>query len=332
MTRSSFYLVPGLLVLLFLLSGCSGDADSDAFGNFEATEVTVSAQADGQLLSLELEEGSLLDADQIVGRVDTTQLVAQRDVLNSQVRQLQAQERAMAAQEAAARAQIGEAEAMLDGFRSQLRTVTTERDRTLRMFEAGAATDRELQDFEGKMTQVEAQVRQAESRLAATGAQVEAWAAQRRALAAQVDAVQAQIRQVLDRLNRTEITSPRAGTVLSVLVESGELVRTGSPVFTLADLDPMTLRVYVSGDQLPLVRLGDTADVRVDDGDGGLLSLPGAVAFIASEAEFTPSTIQTRDARADLVYAVEIRVDNPAGRLKRGMPGEVRFARPDGQE
>lgn len=332
MTRTSFQLAPGLLALLLLLSGCSGETDSDAFGNFEVTEVTVSAQADGQLLSLDLDEGSRLEADRVVGRVDTTQLVAQRDVLTSQVRQLQAQERAMAAQEAAARAQIGEAEALLDGSRSQLRTITNERDRTRRMFEAGAATDRELQDFEGKVTQMEAQVRQAESRMAATGAQVEAWAAQRRALGAQVEAVQAQVRQVLDRLDRTEIRSPRAGTVLSVLVEAGELVRTGSPVFTLADLDPMTLRVYVSGDQLPLVRLGDAADVRVDDGDGSLLSLPAEVAFIAAEAEFTPSTIQTRDARADLVYAVELRVANPDRRLKRGMPGEVRFARPDGQE
>ena len=332
MMRTPYRIAPGVLALFLLLSGCGGASDSDAFGNFEATEITVSSQADGQLLALDLDEGTTLEADQIVGRVDTTQLAAQRDVLTSQIRQLQAQERAMAAQEAAARAQIGEAQALADGFRSQLKTVTTERNRTRRMFDAGAATDRELQDFEGKVTQVEAQVRQAESRIAATGAQVEAWAAQRRALSAQVEAVEAQVRQVQDRLGNTGIRAPQAGTVLNVLVEPGELVRTGSPVFTLANLDPLTLRVYVSGDQLLLVRLGDAADVRVDDGEGGLLSLPGEVAFIASEAEFTPSTIQTRDARADLVYAVELRVANPDGRLKRGMPGEVRFTRANDPE
>ena len=305
--------------------GCAGETESDAFGNFEADEVTVSAQAEGLLLSFDATEGSDLQKGLVVGQVDSTQLAAQRDVLQAQVRQLDAQSLSLGAQKEASRLQTKEAEAQVDVFLAQLETATQERDRTQRMFDSGAATDRELNDLQGKVTQMTAHVRQAEARIGTVKAQEMAFGAQMTALGAQVDALVAQQRQLEDRFSKTTIKAPVDGTVLTVMAREGELVRTGTPLFTMADLDPIILRAYVSGDQLPDVRLGMDVDVLFDDGNGGLEVRAGTVSFIAAQAEFTPSTIQTRDARADLVYAVEVRTSNADGRLKRGMPGEVRF-------
>ena len=332
MTTPFRHLIPGLMAAAVLWTGCNGTPEGDAFGNFEATEITVSAQADGRLLSFDVDEGDVLDRDTLIGQIDSTQLAASRDVLAAQVRQLEAQQGALGAQEDAARLQVGEAEAQVDAFRAQLNTATEERDRTRRMFEAGAATERELNDLDGKVTLLAAQLRQGEARVATARAQVVAVAAQRAAMGSQIEAVRAQQRQSADRLEKTGIRTPVSGTVLTVLARQGELVRTGSPLFTVADLDPMTLRAYATGDQLPDLRLGMDVDVLIDDGNGGIETRAGTVTFIASEAEFTPSTIQTRDARADLVYAFEVRTPNADGRLKRGMPGEVRFQLNAGDE
>lgn len=325
MTTPFRHLIPGLMVAALIWTGCNGTPEGDAFGNFEATEVTVSAQADGRLLSFSVDEGDVLNRDVLVGQVDSTQLAAGRDVLTAQARQLEAQQRALGAQEEAARLQVGEAEAQVDAFRAQLDTATEERDRTRRMFDSGAATERELNDLDGKVTLLAAQLRQGEARVATARAQVVAFAAQRAAMSSQIQAVHAQQRQLTDRLEKTGIRTTVAGTVLTVLAREGELVRTGSPLFTMADLDPMTLRAYATGDQLPELKLGMDVEVLIDDGNGGMETRAGTVTFISSEAEFTPSTIQTRDARADLVYAFEVRTANADGRLKRGMPGEVRF-------
>lgn len=326
MMHSTYRSFALLLLVSFALGGCDNSDESDAYGNFEATEITVSAQADGQLLTFDVQEGEQLRVGQEVGRIDSTQFAAQRDVLQAQVRQLEAQQGALRAQEEAARLQIGEARAQVEAFESQLATAGKERDRTRRMLESGAATEREMNDLEGRVTTLSAQVRQAEARVGSATAQVSVLAAQRTALVAQVQAMQAQVGQVEDRLSKTVVRTPASGTVLTVVVREGELVRTGSPLFTIADLNPLTLRAYVTADQLAGLRLGMSVDVRVDDGSGGLMSRPGTLSFIATEAEFTPSTIQTRDSRADLVYAVEVRTPNEDGLLKRGMPGEVLFS------
>lgn len=332
MNHFIFRSLPLMLAAAFLLGGCSGEPEADAFGNFEATEITVSAQEDGRLMTFDVVEGSQVMADQAVGRIDSTQLAARRDVLAAQVRQLEAQQHALAAQEEAARLQIGEARAQVEAFQSQYDTALKERDRTRQMLDSGAATERELNDFEGRVSTLAAQVRQAEARVGSATAQVSSFAAQRVALSAQVDAAIAQRRQVEDLLTKTIVRSSVDGTVLTVMAREGELVRTGSPLFTVADLDPLTLRAYVTGDQLPGVRLGMSVEVGIDDGQGGLTVLTGTVSTIASEAEFTPSIIQTRDSRADLVYAVEIRTPNENGVLKRGMPGEVRFSSQGNEE
>ncbi len=311
--------------LLIVISGCESGSGADAYGNFEATEITVSAQAEGRLLSLSVREGEYLEAGQSVGVVDTTQLIAQRDNLLAQRRNMQAQHASSQAQTTTARSQVVEAQAQAEVWQAQLETARVEQARTSRLVSVQAATQRELNERTGNVRRLEAQVRQAEARIQSAIAQTESFQAQVRAFDARISAIDAQRRQLEERLADATINNAGQGTVLTVLARAGEVVRTGSPLYTIADLDPITFRAYVSGNQLPQIRLGMTLEVLVDDGEGGLESRAGTISFISPEAEFTPTPIQTRDERAELVYAFEIQAPNADGRFKIGMPGEVRF-------
>jgi HlyD family secretion protein len=339
--------------LLALLVGCGDDAAADAYGNFEATETVVSAEADGRLLALRVDEGDVLAEGETVGLVDTTQLAAQRDALLAQRRQLLGQRRSLLAQATAARAQrdaalvqgdatlaqVSEAAAGADALAVQLATAREELGRTRRLFEGQAATARELNQRQGEVAALEEQVEQARARVATIRAQATTSDAQARVQTAQagvpeaqaaavddqVAGVDAQLAAIADRIASAAVENPTSGTVLTVVAEAGETVRTGTPLYTVADLSALTLRAYATGDQLPRLRLSQDVRVLVDGGDGGLRALQGTVVWIAAEAQFTPTPIQTRDERAELVYAFDVRVPNPDGLLKVGMPGEVVF-------
>lgn len=317
-----------LLLGLFLLAGCNDHDAPDAYGNFEATETVVSAQADGPLLTFTVNEGDRLAEGEVVGLVDTTQLAAQRDALLAQRRNLLAQQRALLVQRAATQAQTGEADAGASALAAQLRTAEEEHDRTRRLFADDAATARELNEREGQVAQLRAQLDQARARARAIGAQADVPEAQAAALTDQAAGLDAQIRQIEDRLDNAAIENPTAGTVLAVVAARGEVVRTGAPLYTVADLSTLRLRAYATGNQLPRLRLGMPVEVLVDDGEGRLRPLLGEIVWIAAEAQFTPTPIQTREERAELVYAFDVRVPNPDGLLKVGMPGEVRFPAP----
>ena len=328
------------LLLAVVLAGCGGDPEADAYGHFEATEVTVAAQTSGQLLRLDVDEGDRLDEGEVVGVVDTAQLVAQREALLAQQQSLRAQQASVHAQQqatlaqgAAARSQVEEARAQAAALAAQLATAREELARTERLYADEAATARERNQRQGEVAVLEAQVRQAEARVAtvqrqagATEAQAAVAAAQASGAGEQAAGLAAQLAGIEDRLRQARLTNPVAGTVLAVLARRGEVVQPGSPLYTVADLDTLRLRAYATGDQLPRLRLGAPVAVRFDDGAGGLARRAGTVTWVAAEAEFTPNTVQTRDARADLVYAFDVRVPNADGRLKVGMPGEVAFS------
>lgn len=286
----------GVLALALLSSGCGSD-EPDAYGNFEATEVVVSAEVGGTLVRFTAEEGSRLAAGAEAAALDTTQIALQ-------LAELEAQRASSAAQTRQAGAQVGALEAQLRGAERELA-------RTRRLHADEAAT---VQQLEQAVTQVEVlreQLRAARQQTA--GARGQAGA---------TDARAAQLR---DRLERSTIRNPIAGTVLTTYASVGELVQPGQPLYRIADLDALVLRAYVSGDQLAEIGLGQPATVRFDSDAGETSTLPGTVTRIASEAEFTPSPIQTRDDRASLVYAIEVLVPNTGGVLKIGMPGEVEF-------
>lgn len=280
---------------LAAIAACGGDRDPDAYGNFEANEVVVSSQTTGQLHLFTPVEGAVLDAGAVVGIVDTTQL-------GLELAQI-------AAQSAASNARVVEADRQIGVLTVQRDLARRAYERTRRLHEQRAATAQQLE--------------LAEREYRVFDAQIAAAVAQRQSVLQQASSGVARVAQIRDLVTRSRILNPVRGTVLTTLVRVGELVQTGQPLYRIASLDTLTLRAYISAGQLPAVRLGQRVTVNVDRGDGGLQSIPGTVTWIASQAEFTPTPIQTRDERADLVYAIKVSVPNPEGTLKIGMPGDV---------
>jgi HlyD family secretion protein len=285
-----------ITVLLFAVTACRGD-DADAYGNFEATEVTVAAEAGGRLLSFDLEEGDRIAKDSVVGVVDTIPLLLER--------------RALVARRSAAAAGTREAEANIAALEVQRSIADRELARTERLLKQSAATAQQGDQAEHDARVVREQL--AGARAARGSARQE------------VAALDAQVASIDDRLTRSRITSPLTGTVLARYVEPGEFVQPGQPLFKLASLDSLTFRAYVSNAQLSQLRLNQQVQVGVDRADS-IAKLPGRIVWIASAAEFTPTPIQTRDERVDQVYAVKILVANREGRLRIGMPGELTLA------
>jgi HlyD family secretion protein len=281
-------------VALPVLAGCDEDAP-DAYGNFEAEEVAVSAELSGPLLSFQAREGERLEAGEEVARLDTLPVALQRDELE--------------ARREGASLRVEEAAAQIAVVEAQLSTAREDQARVERLWEAEAATAQQRLQARGGVRVLEEQLGAARIRLRS------AWQ--------EVEALGVQLAQVRDRLDRSRVVNPRAGTVLATYAEAGEFVQAGRPLYAVADLDTLTLRAWVSGAQLADVRLGETVEVRIDAGPDRLRTIPGRVSWVASEAEFTPTPIQTREERVSQVYGVKVRVPNPDGILKVGMPGEL---------
>jgi HlyD family secretion protein len=296
---------PQSAVLIALLAiaalGCHRGGKPDAYGNFEATEVVVSSQATGQLLSFAPAEGARLAAGVDVGLVDTTQLALERQ-------QVVAQREATGARAAEVSRQIGVLE-----VQRQIAERTYERTR--RLFAESAATAQQLD--------------QAERDYRVLGAQIEAARAQQQSVAKDVASNDARVAQVRDRIAKSRVVNPQAGTVLTTYAKTGEVVQAGQPLYKIAQLDTLVLRAYVTEAQLASVRVGGRVQVRVDRGKGDLLTIPGVVTWVSSKAEFTPTPVQTRDERADLVYAIKVNVANPSGALKIGMPADLALVTPE---
>jgi HlyD family secretion protein len=283
-----------LLVLAALVLAACAREQPDAYGNFEATEVTVAAEVGGRLLAFHLEEGDRVARDSVVGVVDTVPLVLERQGL--------------VARRAAAAARTREAASNIAALAVQRTIADRELARTERLLRQAAATAQQGDQAEQGARVVREQI--AGARAAQASAQQE------------MAALEAQVASIDDKLARSRIRSPLGGTVLARYVEAGEFVQAGQPLFKLAALDSLTFRAYVTNAQLTRLALGQQVTVGVDRADS-IATMPGRVIWIASGAEFTPTPIQTRDERADQVYAVKIAVANPDGRLRIGMPGEL---------
>lgn len=287
----------GLAAALILAAACRKHDEPDAYGNFETTDVVVSAEAGGRLLQFTPAEGARLTAGAAVGLVDTTQL---------------ALEHAQGlAQRGVAGSRATEAARQIDVLETEHTIAQRTYERIQRLYAQQAATAQQLD--------------QAERDYRALGQRIEAAKAQRQTAAQDIAANDVRVAQIAERLRKSRVTNPVAGTVLTTYVEAGEFVQPGQPLYKIADLDTMVLRAYVAEPELARLQLGQTVDVTIDVGGGRRRALPGRVAWIASEAEFTPTPIQTREERADLVYAVKIHVANSGGLLKIGMPADVEF-------
>jgi len=283
-----------------VLGACAHAPAPDAYGNFEATEVVVSAQTAGQLLSFGLTEGDTIASGTVVALVDTTQLALQTAQL--------------AAQREASASQVHQVDDQLTALQAQLEIAQRTYQRTQRLFAEHAATAQQRD--------------QDEREVRVLAAQIEAAKAQRRGAGHDVAAVAAQAAQIRDRIDKSRVTNPVRGTVLATYARAGEFVQPGTPLYKIADLDSLDLRAYLSEPQLSSIKLGQTVHVNVDAGHNRRMALTGIVTWISSTAEFTPTPVQTRDERADLVYAIKVRVPNVSGVLKIGMPADLTVAAP----
>ncbi|HKK08038.1 MAG TPA: HlyD family efflux transporter periplasmic adaptor subunit [Gemmatimonadota bacterium] len=293
--RRTLTITGGLLVPL--LAAACGKPAADAYGNFETTEVTVSSEVPGRLLRQDAREGDTLRAGQEVALVDTTSPALDLREARAHLE--------------AARAGTRQARSRAAALEARLERARREYARTRRLHADQAATVRQLDAARADARSLADELRAAREGVA--GSRETA------------SALEARIASLEDRLSKSRVANPLTGTVLTRIAEPGEFVQPGQPLYRIASLDTLELRAYVGEPQLPKVRVGEAAEVRIDT-DGGRRSLPGRVSWVSSQAEFTPTRIQTRDERTDLVYAVKIRVANPEGELKIGMPGEVVFA------
>src|SRR5262245_20084642 len=328
----------GLCAVVLVTTACARGEEPDAYGNVEATQVTVSAEAAGRLVSFDVHEGQMLEAAAVVGRINPSELEAQKQQADAQraasesrVDETTQQRPIVEAQRAAASAQVDAARAQLGAINSQLVIAQRALDRTKRLVDQSAATAQQLDQAERDVRVLEEQLRAQKSQIEAyerqvavhTG-QLSALDAQRQTAARQVTSAATQVELVEDRLRKTTVTNPTAGTVLATYAEAGEFVQPGQPLYAIANLAAVDVRAYVTETQLASVQVGQQVTVTLDV-EKGRQSLPGAVTWVASEAQFTPTPVQTRDERADLVYAIKIRVDNSKGLLKLGMPVDVQF-------
>ena len=280
-----------------MIGGCTGnEVTSDAYGNFEATEVMVSAESGGRLLSLNAREGARLTKGEITAQIDTMALFLE-------ARQLEAQRESILMR-------LQEIRAEADVLRRQKSVAKVELDRVRRMYDDGSATRRQLDEIEGMVSVLE-------HRITAT-------VTKENSIRSEARVLDAQLERQRDRLSRATVRNPADGTVLNRYVEPGEMISSGRPLYKLADLETMYLRAYISGSQLAEVETDQVVTVVFDGPGGTLAQIDGVVSWIASRGEFTPRTIETREERVNTVYAIKVRVQND-GRLKIGMPGEVKF-------
>ena len=332
-----------LVAVCACLAACAADkAEYDATGNFEATEITVSAQASGELRYFNVQEGQQVDNTTAIGKIDTEQLRLKRDELTAhkqQVaaarKQLAAGKQQLAAGKAAADSRVLDMEKQVAALEQQIANARRERQRFAELVSDGAAPQKQVDDYDNEIRvlqrSLDATREQIGSANAAAQKQSEGFTAEMQGVDAQMEGndaqrsqMDSQRAQLDDQISKADVKAPVAGVVLEKYVESGEFVAAGKPLFKMADTRHMFLRAYITSAQLEKVKTGSRVTVFADYGDGRRKEYGGTVSWISDKSEFTPKTILTDDERADLVYAVKISVENDGG-IKIGMYGEVKF-------
>ncbi len=290
-----------ILCTVFVFTACNtNDKNFDATGTFEAVETIISSEANGKILALNIEEGQELKAGEIIGYIDSTQLYLKKKQLQAQIASLKSKQPDIAVQ--------------LASLKEQLTTAEKEKIRIASLVKGNAATQKQLDDMDASIAVLKKQIAAQRSTLEITRSSIEN----------DMVPMQLQIEQVDDQIKKCRIINPVKGTVLSKYAEEQEVTAQGKSLYKIADLSTVTLRAYVSGDQLPGIRLNQKVRVMTDNGQGGMTEDQGEIIWINDEAEFTPKSIQTKDERTNMVYAVKVKVVNN-GTYKIGMYGELRF-------
>jgi HlyD family secretion protein len=287
-----------IILVAGLLYSCKNKTgEADAYGNFEATEVIVSAETNGRILKFDVKEGSIVEKGSDLALIDTTLLYLQKEEIDAGIKSV--------------RTRIGTINAQNDIINQQIENIRVNIGRIEKMLKDNAATLKQLDDLTGQE--------------AVFQKQIVANNTQKTSVLAELSVYDSKKATLNEQLKRSSVRSPLSGTLIEKYSEAGEFTAAGKPLTKIADLSVIKLKVYVSGAQIGKIKIGQQCTVRIDDGNKGYKSFPGTIGFISEKAEFTPKIIQTKEERVTLVYAVNIDVIND-GSLKSGMPGEAIFS------
>jgi HlyD family secretion protein len=287
-----------IFIATSLLAGCKNETgEADAFGNFEATEVIISAETNGRILKFGAREGSLIEKGSELALIDTTLLYLQKGEIDAGIRSV--------------RTRIGTINAQNDIINQQIVNIRVNIARIEKMLKDDAATQKQLDDLTGQE--------------AVFMKQISANNTQRASVAAELSVYDSKKATLNEQLKRSSVKSPLSGTLIEKYAEEGEVTAAGKPLAKISDLSVIKLKAYVSGSQIGNIKIGQQCTVRIDDGRKGYRSFTGTISYISEKAEFTPKIIQTKEERVTLVYAANIDVVND-GSLKSGMPGEAIFS------
>lgn len=283
-----------IIFVSIVLSSCNkNNENADAYGNFETKEVTVSSEANGKIEFLNIEEGNEIKKGEVVALIDTLQLHFNKEQLKASIATVQSKSASVLSQ--------------ISVLNEQLKTAKIEQNRILNMFNENAATKRQVDEIEGKVNVINKQINSVQT--------------QNAPILNEVKSIEVQIAKLEDQIKKSQVINPIDGTVLTKYAETSEITAFGKPLYKIANLNEMELRVYFSETQLPQIKIGKHVKVIIDSNDS-TKSYNGIISWISSQAEFTPKVIQTKEERTNLVYAVKVKVKND-GSLKIGMPAEV---------
>lgn len=286
---------------MVILVSCNEKKDNyDASGTFEAVETIISAEATGVIRELNIEEGQVLKPGEAIGYIDSTQL-------NLMKKQFQSQSKAVLSK-------MPDVPSQLAALQEELKQAEHEQQRISNMVKADVATTKQLDDANAQVAIIRKEINAKQTSLGITSSSI----------TKETAPLNVQVEQVEDQLQKTKIINEVNGTVLTKYAEVNEMTVPGKPLYKIADLSTIILRAYITGDQLAKIKLDQNIKIMVDDGKGKYREYTGTITWISNKAEFTPKTIQTKDERADLVYAIKITVKND-GYLKIGMYGEIKF-------
>ena len=287
-----------IVIALLLVTGCMNKTDqADAYGNFEATEVIVSAETSGRIIQFDTEEGTLIDERATIAMIDTTLFHLQKSEIDAGMKSV--------------RTRIISTNAQNDILNQQIVNLKVNIARIEKMLKDDAATQKQYDDLTGQVAVIQKQITANNTQKVSVSAELSVFESKKATLNEQI--------------NRSCVKSPLKGTVIEKYSEAGEMTAAGRPLVKIADLSVIKLKVYVSGAQLGAIKIGQQCTVRIDNGEKGFSSFKGTISYISGKAEFTPKIIQTKEERVTLVYAVIIAVVND-GTLKSGMPGEAIFS------
>ena len=286
-------IIIGSLIFGSLIIACNNNEKADGYGNFEATEITISAENSGKLIQFTVEEGQILEKDAYVGFIDTIPLSLKRDKLLASKTIIYSKSNSVLSQ--------------INVLNAQLKTAAINKNRTENLIRENAGTQKQLDDINGEINVIQKQIKSVES--------------QNSPIIDEIKSIDVQLEEVEDLIQKSYIINPIKGTVLTKYAEPDEITSFGKPLYKIADLSTMQLRVYVSESQLASIKIGQEVTVKIDN-KKDMKSYKGKITWIASVAEFTPKIIQTKEERVNLVYAVKIDVVND-GSLKIGMPAEM---------